>query len=299
MLDVSHSPARPQGVPGRTPDQWADARRIAMSDYPLTPEQEDLLCRLVEAHRRLQGRREPFRYTSNLASRDGHAIFKHSEWPKGSPPVYMIDLEALAVGGYILRTLVSMWEFELTGEAFAYYESLKHPADENSTLKAASKPESGEPGRLSPILVLDEIRGGWKHKEFLAELVGHGQFEGVRHKIGRAQLLLICLLFRSQQVHWIGGQQTTAVTYSEAGKELLKWKKRNHISVCEEDSRHPTHRIGKMWWRFVQQMERDEGLKEMFLSGQTDARGNKLICLRLEPRETQILIKDMSSLLKR
>jgi len=97
---------------------------VAVSDSFLLPEQEQLLCRLVEARNRLLPHREPFSYLRNSTRAGEVAIFIHRGWPEGSSPVLLRDLDALAAGRYILRVpRGDVWDFELTGKALALCES--------------------------------------------------------------------------------------------------------------------------------------------------------------------------------
>jgi hypothetical protein len=133
-----------------------------MPDSSLLPEQEDLLCRLVEAHNRLLPDREPFHYVKDMTGPADVAILMHSGWPQDSAPVFLDDLDALAEGGYIRRRPLGRgWKFNLRAGAFEHYESRQHPVAEDSKTKAALKPESGEPTLPLPMpLPIEDQPGG-------------------------------------------------------------------------------------------------------------------------------------------
>lgn len=104
-----------------------------MSDSTLLPEQEELLCGLVEARNRLLPQRESFQCMRDWSEAGDGAILTHPGWPEDAPSVLMRDLYALAAGRYILRIHPGdVWDFELTGKALSLYESLQRMACENA-----------------------------------------------------------------------------------------------------------------------------------------------------------------------
>ena len=116
-----------------------------MSGSRLLPEQEELLCRLVEAVDRIKPDRRPFYYKKNMTTSRDTAILMHRGWLEDSPPVFMGDLDALADEGFIRRKLLGHgFRFELTGKAFAHYESRLYPDDVDPSTKVAWKPDTHE-----------------------------------------------------------------------------------------------------------------------------------------------------------
>ncbi|MFH1866360.1 MAG: hypothetical protein ABIK85_10800 [Candidatus Eisenbacteria bacterium] len=104
-----------------------------MPGSDLLPEQEQLLCRIVEARNQLLPEREPFRYMRDHTTAADVAIFMHRGWPEDSDAPYLGDLDALGVAGYILRkSLVKGWEFDVTKKALDLYKSLRQQEGETA-----------------------------------------------------------------------------------------------------------------------------------------------------------------------
>lgn len=92
-----------------------------MSDYVLTPEQEELLRLLVDAHNRIRPKRSSFYYTRSSFSVEREALLTHPGWPEDAPTVYVGDIEALDEAGCIRRPdRVGNWLFELTGRGLSH-----------------------------------------------------------------------------------------------------------------------------------------------------------------------------------
>jgi hypothetical protein len=248
-----------------------------MSDHSLTLRQEDLLRRLVEAYYRLQPGEEPFHYLTDYTGAADLAIFQHRGRPEGWTDVYMGDLEALDEEGYIRRRLLGRpgrgWRFELKRKAFDYYESPQRPPGEDSKTRSSSIAESVESILPSSMLILDEIRDGRTHEKLLARIIGTGRFDGVDHKIGGRQLFFFSL--------------------------LMEWVESGFLEFNPGPGEKPKHRLERMWGRLVEQMDKDKKLTDIFVSKLRDENGHKLFGLRLLPNETQILVHDISALLKR
>ena len=254
-----------------------------MPDRSLTPRQEDLLRRLVEAHDRLQPDEEPFRYSKNYTGKTDLAMLQHPGRPEGWSDVFMGDLEALAEEGYIRRRLLGRpgrgWWFELKR-------------------KALDHPESSEPTGLTPVLILQDIREGRRYPNRLARLEGSGRLEGVYHDIGSRELFFLFLLFQSTSKHGVPGEPVTVVTDDEASDRLLEWSSSGFLKFEGKDRGNPKYRVRTMWGEFVRQMEKEKKLKGIFDGTLTDGPGIKLYGLRLAPDETQILIQDISAILR-
>lgn len=271
-----------------------------MPEYGLLPEQEELLRKLVEAVERARPARSTFGYVKNMTVAEDVALCAHGPWPKDSQPVYLGDLDTLADEGYIRRVSRGHgWTFELTEKAFRHYATVKLAQEANSSPAGAMKPESGEPPRPSPLLVLEEIRGSRRDQVLKAQIIGHEQFHGVDHRIGSRQLFFIWLLFRSSRTHRVGAEVMSVVTEDEASRKLMEWSASGFLKLHGPDKKNPKLRVRKMWGEFVRQIEKDEKLKGLFTSAHKDELGNKLYGLRLGEDQTQILVHDVSSLFRR
>ncbi len=273
-----------------------------MSDNSLTLRQEDLLRRLVEAYNRLQPDEEPFHYSTDYTGAADLAILQHRGRPEGWSDVYMGDLEALDEEGYIRRRLLGRpgcgWRFELKRKAFDYYESPQRPPGEDSKTRSSSIAESVESTLPSSMLILDEIRDGRTHEKLLARIIGTGRFDGVDHKIGRRQLFFISVLFQSTRVERPEAEPVAVVTEEDLTRKFLEWVGSGFLTFNPGPGETPKDRLGKMWDGFVEQMNKGEKLKGVFVDKLTDGKGHKLFGLRLSPSETQILVHDISALLK-
>ncbi len=274
-----------------------------MSDHSLTLRQEDLLRRLVEAYNRLQPDEEPFHYSTDYTCAADLAIFQHRGRPEGWTDVYMGDLEALDEEGYIRRRLLGRpgrgWRFELKRKAFDYYESTQRPPGEDSKTRSSSIAESVEPTLPSSMLILDEIRDGRANEKLLARVIGTGRFDGVDHKIRERQLLFVSMLFQSIRTHMVDGEPVTVVAEDYLTEKFMEWVESGFLEFNPGPGEKPKHRLEKMWRGFVEQMDKDAGLKGIFIGKLTHEKGRKLFGLRLLPNETQIRIPDIGALLKR
>ena len=103
-----------------------------MSGSNLLPEQEKLLCRLVEARNQHLPERAPFRYMKDYTGAADVAILMHPGWSEDWSPPHLVDLDALALDGYIHRkSLGKAWEFEIARKALDLYGSL-HPREDDA-----------------------------------------------------------------------------------------------------------------------------------------------------------------------
>jgi hypothetical protein len=274
-----------------------------MSDHSLTRRQEDLLRRLVEAYNRLQPDEELFHYLRDFTVAADLAILQHRGRPEGWSDVFMGDLEALTEDGYIRRWLLGRpgrgWAFTLRREAFDYFESPERPPGEDSKARSSSITESVDPILPSSMLILDEIRDGRIHEKLLARIIGTGRFDGVDHKIGRRQLFFSSLLFQSTRTHKVVEDLVTVVTEDYLTEKLQQWVESDFLEFNPMLGEMPKHRLEKMWREFVGQMDKDVGLKGIFVAKLPKEKGHKLFGLCLLPKETQIRVPDIGALLKR
>jgi hypothetical protein len=252
-----------------------------MSDRSLTPRQKDLLRRLLEAYDRLQPDEEPFHCFKDYTGPADLVIIQHRGWRE--PPAHMADLEALHEEGFIRLRFLGRpgggWRFELKPKAFDH-------------------PESSEPTGLTPVLILQDIREGRRYPNRLARLEGRGRLEGVYHDIGSRELFFLFLLFQSTSKHGVPGEPVTVVTDDDASDRLLEWSSSGFLKFEGKDRGNPKYRVRTMWGEFVRQMEKEKKLKGIFDGTLTDGPGIKLYGLRLAPDETQILIQDISAILR-
>ena len=161
-----------------------------MPNSNLTPEQEELLCRLVEAVIRIKPDRAPFVYTKNWSVAEDLAMLTHPGWLEDSQKVFMGDLDALAHESYVrLEVHGRTYKFELPKKAFDFYESRLHPDDGDYKTHIAisirldardrvevcgERSQKSLPPRsghlfLRLILGLKQGKGGWVHNQDLVE----------------------------------------------------------------------------------------------------------------------------------
>lgn len=176
-----------------------------MPESSLLPEQEDLLCRLLDAHERLLPEREPFHYIRDMSVAANIVILMHRGWTRDSADVYLDDLDALDDEGYIRRGyLKNGGEFGLTAKAFSLRESLEPPAAEEAEEETSSESEpsgildgSGKTKHqgLVPVSLSGEYPRGYnifrKHGDMWL-VIHEGICAWVRHSLGMsyiAQLL--------------------------------------------------------------------------------------------------------------
>ena len=151
----------------------------------------------------------------------------------------------------------------------------------------------------TPVLVLDDIKDGEANRGLLARIVGNNQFEGVNKKIGSRELFFISLLFRSNRIHNVGGEQLTVVSEEEASKELLKWSDSGYLTFSGKDRDQPAYRIQKMWGEFVRQMEKEKNLKKLFTADHRDLNGQRFYGIRLRPIEKKIALTSIPALFQK
>ena len=108
-----------------------------MSKPSLLPEQEDLLCKLVEAVNRAKPKRELFRFLADHSRAGDFAIVSHPGWLPGPESEAVIgDLNALCDAKYIrLSPMNRGWKFDLTGDALQFYEKRLHPDESKYNTK--------------------------------------------------------------------------------------------------------------------------------------------------------------------
>lgn len=108
-----------------------------MSKPSLLPEQEDLLCKLVDAFNKAKTKRSPFLFHPDDTRGVDLALIMHPGWlPDPEYRVSIGDLEALNDVGYIrIRRMKRGGQFDLTGDAFKFYERRLHPDESKSNIK--------------------------------------------------------------------------------------------------------------------------------------------------------------------
>lgn len=112
-----------------------------MSDFPLSPRQENLLRRLIEANNKSLQDEESFHHKWNPIRPALITVLRHSGWPEDSSPVFLCDLNALEKRGYISRRYFGKeWEFVLTAEALACYTLRQYPANKRPETKPSESP---------------------------------------------------------------------------------------------------------------------------------------------------------------
>ena len=102
-----------------------------MSNPSLLPEQEDLLCKLVEAYNRIKPNKSPFDYVPVNTHGRNLVMILHDSCPLGPECEFeLVDLKALHEAKYIQitnRDRTGM--FQLTCVALEFYNKRRHPDD--------------------------------------------------------------------------------------------------------------------------------------------------------------------------
>lgn len=161
------------------------------------------------------------------------------------------------------------------------------------------RPASYDDVSPSPVLILDEIKGGDANPGLLARVVGAARFDGVNKRIGSRELFFFWLLFASNRTHDVDGERLTVVTEADAAQTLLAWDRDGYLRFSGKDRAKPAHRVLKMWREFVRQIEKDPHLKKLFTSDHKDLNGDRLYGLRLSPPQKQIRLPNIAAVFER
>ncbi len=153
------------------------------------------------------------------------------------------------------------------------------------------------PSKQSFLLTLEDLARHKRTPSGRARLVGRERYSVVDREVGVRQLLFLCPLFAANREIDDRSDVATVVSESDLVNLLEQWAEAGHVTFSGRDTRHPQHRVTKMWGLFVKAMEKEKSLERKFDSYKDPESREKLYGIRLRPQELQNLIKDLPAIL--
>jgi len=146
------------------------------------------------------------------------------------------------------------------------------------------------------MLILSESNN--VNKKEKARLIGTGRFHGVDMKIGARQLFFIYNLFYSDNEKTIENKKYIVVSEDVMIEKYREWVCDGNLKFSGSDSNTPELRLSKIWRTFVNQMNKDKRIINLFKAIRYGENSEKHYTIKIRKNQKQTLLSGISHLFK-